>query len=118
MERPMRFDLPCGALALVIGASAAQAQTVITGPVVGQPVGTVVAAPPAVVSPAPLVTAPAAAVRRPARTIQNLPTILPLPAAAPGAPPSRDDAHDNAPRNPCRAGCRCRNRGCGSGPAL
>ncbi|MGB5184321.1 MAG: hypothetical protein WBO12_19320, partial [Xanthobacteraceae bacterium] len=43
----MRFHLPCGVLALVIGASAAQAQTVITGPVVGQPVGTVVAAPPA-----------------------------------------------------------------------
>jgi hypothetical protein len=43
----MRFHLPCGVLALVIGASAAQAQTVITGPVVGQPVGTVMAAPPA-----------------------------------------------------------------------
>ena len=37
----MRFHLPCGVLALVIGASAAQAQTVITGPVVGQPVGMV-----------------------------------------------------------------------------
>ncbi|HEX8808613.1 MAG TPA: hypothetical protein VF760_06430 [Xanthobacteraceae bacterium] len=47
----MRFHLPCGVLALVIGASAAQAQTVITGPVVGQPVGTVVTAP-AVVQPA------------------------------------------------------------------
>jgi hypothetical protein len=43
----MRFHLPCGVLALVIGASAAQAQTVITDPVVGQPVGTVMAAPPA-----------------------------------------------------------------------
>ena len=47
----MRFNLPCGVLALVIGASAAQAQTVITGPVVWQPVGTVVTAP-AVVQPA------------------------------------------------------------------
>jgi len=80
----MRFHLPCGALALVIGASAAQAQTVITGPVVGQPVGTVIAAPPAVVSPAPLVTAPTAAVVQPAETIQTIQTIrtvraVPLP---------------------------------------
>ena len=44
----MRFDLPCGVLALVIGASAAQAQ-VITGPLWGQPVGTVAA--PAIVAP-------------------------------------------------------------------
>ena len=47
----MRFRLPCGVLALVIGASAAQAQTVITGPLWGQPVGTVAA--PAIVAPAP-----------------------------------------------------------------
>ena len=52
----MRFHpVSCGVLALAIGASAAQAQTVFTGPVVGQPVGTVVAAPSAVVSPGPLV---------------------------------------------------------------
>ena len=55
----MRLHLPCGVLALVIGASAAQAQTVITGPV-GQPVGTVVTAP---------------AVVQPAETIQTIQTI-------------------------------------------
>jgi hypothetical protein len=69
----MRFALPSGVLALVIGASAAQAQTVITGPMVGQPVGTVVAAPPAVVAPAPVVTAPA--VVQPAETIQTIQTV-------------------------------------------
>ena len=56
----MRFHLPCGVLALVIGASAAQAQTVVTGPVVGQPVGTVLAAPAGV---------------QPAETIQTIRTI-------------------------------------------
>ena len=70
----MRFHLPCGVLALVIGASTAQAQTVITGPVVGQPVGTVVA-------PGPLVTAPAAAVVQPAETIQTVQTIRTVRAA-------------------------------------
>jgi hypothetical protein len=55
----MRLHLPCGVLALVIGASTAQAQTVITGPV-GQPVGTVVTAP---------------AVVQPAETIQTIQTI-------------------------------------------
>ena len=74
----MRFDLPCGVLALVIGASAAQAQTVITGPVVGQPVGTVVA-------PGPPVTAPA--VVRPAETIQTIQTIRTV--RAPPRPPVR-----------------------------
>ena len=64
----MRLHLPCGVLALVIGASAAQAQTVITGPV-GQPVGTVVTAP---------------AVVPPAETIQTIQTtrtvrVAPLP---------------------------------------
>ena len=68
----MRFHLPCGVLALVIGASAAQAQTVITGPVVGQPVGTVVA-------PGPPVTAPA--VVQPAETIQTIQTIRTVRAA-------------------------------------
>jgi hypothetical protein len=62
----MRFHLPCGVLALVIGASAAQAQTVITGPVVGQPVGTVVTAP---------------AVVQPAETIQTIQTIRTVRAA-------------------------------------
>ena len=70
----MRFHLPCGVLALAIGASTAQAQTVITGPVVGQPVGTVVA-------PGPLVTAPAAAVVQPAETIQTVQTIRTVRAA-------------------------------------
>ncbi len=70
----MRFHLPCGVLALVIGASAAQAQTVITGPVVGQPVGTVVA-------PAPLVTAPAATIVQPAETIQTIQTVRTVRAA-------------------------------------
>ena len=55
----MRLHLPCGVLALMIGASTAQAQTVITGPV-GQPVGTVVTAP---------------AVVQPAETIQIIQTI-------------------------------------------
>jgi hypothetical protein len=64
----MRFHLPYGVLALVIGASAAQAQTVITGPVVGQPVGTVVAAPPATVV-------------QPAETIQTIETIRTVRAA-------------------------------------
>jgi hypothetical protein len=64
----MRFHLPYGLLALVIGASAAQAQTVITGPVVGQPVGTVVAA-------------PAATVAQPAETIQTIETIRTVRAA-------------------------------------
>ena len=64
----MRFHLPCGVLALVIGASAAQAQTVITGPVVGQPVGTVVAA-------------PAATIVQPAETIQTIETIRTVRAA-------------------------------------
>src|SRR5215468_7276526 len=73
----MRFDLPCGVLALVIGASAAQAQTVITGPVWGQPVGTVAA--PAVVAPAPIVSAPA--VVQPAETIQTIQTIRTVRAA-------------------------------------
>jgi hypothetical protein len=64
----MRLHLPCGVLALVIGASAAQAQTVITGPV-GRPVGTVVTAP---------------AVVPPAETIQTIQTtrtvrVAPLP---------------------------------------
>jgi hypothetical protein len=75
----MRFDLPCGVLALVIGASAAQAQTVITGPLWGQPVGTVVA--PAIVAPAPVVTAPA--VVPPAETIQTIQTIRTVRAAPP-----------------------------------
>src|SRR5262249_35602721 len=71
-SRAMRFHLlPCGALALVIGASAAQAQTVIAGPV-GQP--TVIAAPP-FVAPAPLVRAPAVTVKQPAETIQTIQTI-------------------------------------------
>lgn len=52
----------------------AQAQTVITGPVVGQPVGTVVA-------PGPLVTAPAAAVVQPPETIQTVQTIRMVRAA-------------------------------------
>jgi hypothetical protein len=73
-SRPMRFHLPCGVLALAIGASTAQAQTVITGPAVGQPVGTVVA-------PGPLVTAPAAAVVQPAETIQTVQTIRTVRAA-------------------------------------
>jgi hypothetical protein len=64
----MRFHLPCGVLALVIGASAAQAQTVITGPVVGQPVGTVIAAPAATVVP-------------PAETIQTIQTVRTVRAA-------------------------------------
>ena len=66
----MRFHLPCGVLALVIGASAAQAQTVITGPVAGQPVGPVVAAPAAVVAPAETI-----------QTIQTIRTVraAPLP---------------------------------------
>ncbi len=73
----MRLHLPCGVLALVIGASAAQAQALITGPVVGQPVGTVVTAPPAVVAPSPLVTAPFVTVQ----TIQIIRTVraAPLP---------------------------------------
>ena len=75
----MRFHLPCGVLALVIGASAAQAQTVITGPLWGQPVGTVVA--PAIVAPAPVVTAPA--VVPPAETIQTIQTIRTVRAAPP-----------------------------------
>ncbi len=75
----MRFDLPCGVLALVIGTSAAHAQTAITGPVVGQPVGTVVAAPPAVVAPAPVMTAPA--VVQPAETIQTIQTTRTVRAA-------------------------------------
>lgn len=75
----MRFHFPCGVLALVIGASAAQAQTVITGPVVGQPVGTVVTAPPAVVAPSPLVTAPA--VVQPAETVQTIQIIRTVRAA-------------------------------------
>jgi len=79
----MRFDLPCGVLALVIGASAAQAQTVITGPVWGQPVGTVAA--PAVVAPAPIVSAPA--VVQPAETIQTIQTIRTVRAVPP--PPVR-----------------------------
>jgi hypothetical protein len=61
----MRLHLPCGVLALVIAASAAQAQTVITGPV-GQPVGTVVTAP---------------AVVQPAETIQTVQTIRTVRAA-------------------------------------
>ena len=65
----MRFHLPCGVLALVIGASAAQAQTVITGPVVGQPAGTVLAAP------------PIAIVVQPAETIQTIQTIRTVRAA-------------------------------------
>jgi len=74
----MRFHLlPCGALALVIGASAAQAQTVIAGPV-GQP--TVIAAPP-FVAPAPLVRAPAVTVKQPAETIQTIQTIRTVRAA-------------------------------------
>ena len=64
-SRPMRLHLPCGVLALVIAASAAQAQTVITGPV-GQPVGTVVTAP---------------AVVQPAETIQTIQTIRTVRAA-------------------------------------
>ena len=68
----MRFHLRCGVLALVIGASAAQAQTVITGPVVVQPVGSVVA-------PGPPVTAPA--VVQPAETIQTIQTIRTVRAA-------------------------------------
>jgi ribonuclease E len=64
----MRFHLPCGVLALVIGASAAQAQTVITGPVVGQPVG-------------PVVAAPAATVVQPAETIQTIQTVRTVRAA-------------------------------------
>jgi hypothetical protein len=56
-------------LALVIGASAAQAQTVITGPVVGQPVGTVLAAP------------PVATVVQPAETIQTIQTVRTVRAA-------------------------------------
>src|SRR5262249_61042766 len=75
-SRAMRFHLlPCGALALVIGASAAQAQTVIAGPV-GQP--TVIAAPPFV---APLVRAPAVTVKQPAETIQTIQTIRTVRAA-------------------------------------
>ena len=69
----MRFDLPCGVLALVIGASAAHAQTVITGPV-GQPVGTVVAT-------------PAATVVQPAETIQTIQTVRTVRAAP--VPPVR-----------------------------
>jgi len=77
-SRAMRFHLlPCGALALVIGASAAQAQTVIAGPV-GQP--TVIAAPP-FVAPAPLVRAPAVTVKQPAETIQTIQTIRTVRAA-------------------------------------
>ena len=75
----MRFDLPCGVLALVIGASAAQAQTVITGPLWGQPVGTVAA--PAIVAPAPVMTAPALV--QPAETIQTIQTIRTVRAAPP-----------------------------------
>jgi hypothetical protein len=70
----MRFHLPCGVLALVIGASAAQAQTVITRPVIGQPVGPVVAAP-------PLVAPPAATVVAPAETIQTIQTVRTVRAA-------------------------------------
>jgi hypothetical protein len=86
----MRFHLvSCGVLALAIDASAAQAQTVFPGPVVGQPVGTVIAAPPAVVSPgrfvtAPVVTAPVAtapAVVQPAETIQTVQTMRTVRAA-------------------------------------
>jgi len=64
----MKFHFPCGMLALVIGASAAQAQTVITGPVVGQPVETVVAA-------------PAATIVQPAETIQTIQTVRTVRAA-------------------------------------
>jgi hypothetical protein len=64
----MRFHLPCGVLALVIGASAAHAQTVITSPAIGQPVGTVIAA-------------PAATVVQPAETIQTIETIRTVRAA-------------------------------------
>jgi hypothetical protein len=72
---PMRFHLPCSVLALVIGASAAHAQTVITGPVVGQPVGTVVAA-------------PTATVVQPAETIQTIQTVRTV-RAAPASPVRR-----------------------------
>jgi hypothetical protein len=71
----MRFHLSCSVLALVIGASAAHAQTVITGPVVGQPVGTVVAA-------------PAATVVQPAETIQTIQTVRTV-RAAPASPVRR-----------------------------
>jgi hypothetical protein len=64
----MRFHLPCGVLALLIGASAAQAQTVITSPVVGQPVGTVIAA-------------PVATVVAPTETIQTIQTVRTVRAA-------------------------------------
>jgi hypothetical protein len=73
----MRFHLPCGVLALVIGASAAQAQTVITDPVLGRPF----VASPTVVAPAPLVTAPAATVVAPAETIQTIQTVRTVRAA-------------------------------------
>lgn len=75
----MRFHVPCGVLALVMGASAAQAQTVISGPVVTQPVGPVVAAP--VLAPAPVVAAPAAAVVQPAETIQTIQIVRTVRAA-------------------------------------
>src|SRR5262249_37881607 len=72
-SRAMRFHLlPCGALALVIGASAAQAQTVIAGPV-GQPT--------VIVAPAPLVRAPAVTVMQPAETMQTIQTTRTVRAA-------------------------------------
>ena len=75
----MRFHVPCGVLALVMGASTAQAQTVISGPVVTQPVGPVVAAP--VLAPAPVVAAPAVTVVQPAETIQTIQTVRTVRAA-------------------------------------
>lgn len=78
----MRFQLSCAALglALVAGAPAANAQTVITREIVDQPVETVITQQPTatVVAQQPLVTMPAAAVVQP-ETVQTTETIRSVP---------------------------------------
>ena len=66
----MRFHIPYGVLALLLGALPAQAQTVITGPMVAQPARPVIAAPRAVVQPVETV--------RTIRTVHTVHRLVPV----------------------------------------
>ncbi len=100
----MKFPISCTALglALVAGAPAAQAQTVITREIVDQPVETVIAQQPTetVVAEQPLVTVPAATVLQP-ETVQTTETIRPRPVRLrTGRRRVRDDTDDHAAHRP------------------
>jgi hypothetical protein len=86
MEYAMRFHIPYTALglALVAGAPAAHAQTVITREIVDQPVATVIAQQPLAVAPAGTVVQPMQTVQ-PVQTVQTtetIRTIRPAPRSA------------------------------------